>query len=197
MTEKFHKNNDEILSPCISKKLKELLGEKYDYAVAVIIYTEAKSLEFNYSGMAELRDAFHHVKKAIFAKNDTEALEEIINASDHIRRAATESMQDYIESRFVNFIRRKSLPSLYWSKNNKDKLNDLENQLKEYIYQGRMAKPSKEWEQSIAYFKKAEEILDQLDKEIPSINEKKIKLKIFVYFLIGILSGYFLSSINL
>lgn len=197
MTEKFHENYDEILSPSISKKLKELLGEKYDYAVAVIIYTEVKSLEFNYSGMAELRDALHHVKKAIFAENDTEALDEINNASDHIRRAATESMEDYIESRFINFIRRKSLPGLYWSKYNKAKLKDLENQLKEYIYQGRLAKPSKEWEQSIAYFKKAEVILDQLDEEIPSINEKKIKLKIFVYVLIGIFTGYLLSSINL
>ena len=102
MTEKLTINSKETLSPVVYEQLKEVLGEKYDYASTVVTYAEVQSLEFNYTGMAEFRDALTHVKRAIYLDDIAEAQDELNSASEHIRRAAVESMQEYIESRYIS-----------------------------------------------------------------------------------------------
>lgn len=195
MDEKLPNDTHRTLSPQILENLKDVLGEKYDYASSVVTYTEVQSLEFNYTGMAEFRDALTHVKRAVYADDDQIALNELNSASEHIRRAAVESMQEYVETRYVNLRRRMYLPSMYWFKRNTKKIKEMECELKKDLINGRTAKPSKKWLEAIKYFKDAESILDQLEAEISPIDERINYLKIFVYTLIIFLSGYLISTI--
>lgn len=119
--------------------LKDVLGEKYDYAISVVTYVEVKSLEFNYTGMAEFRDALTHVKRAMYANDELTALEELNSTSEHIRRAAVESMQEYVETRYVNLRRRMYLPSSYWFIHSNKKINDLQKELKKKYNRWRLS----------------------------------------------------------
>ena len=99
-------NGRKTLSPAVFEELKGVLGEKYDYATSVVTYAEVQSLEFNYTGMAEFRDALTHFKRAIYEENEDLALDELNSTFEHIRRAAVESMQEYIESKYTNVRKR-------------------------------------------------------------------------------------------
>ncbi len=191
------KSNDsrELPSPQVLEDLKDVLGEKYDYAISVVTYAEVKSLEFNYTGMAEFRDALTHVKRALYTNDERNALEELNSASEHIRRAAVESMQEYVETRYVNLRRRMYLPSMYWFRRNDKRIKELESELKKNIIDGRSAKPSKKWRESIGYFTNAERILDQLEREIPTIDERIYLAKSFVYIMAGLVIGYLIAII--
>lgn len=189
--------NEKNFSSEIIEELKELLGEKYDYATSVVTYAEVQSLEFNYTGMAEFRDALTHIKRAIYEESEKNALGEINSASEHIRRAAVESMQEYVESRYVNFRRNLYIPSSYWLKRNRSEINELEMKLKDCIRLGREVKPSKKWRESISYFKQAEDILEQLEKEVPSINERLERIKFLIFLTIALLTGYLIGIIGL
>lgn len=194
MAEKY---NDcrELPSPQVLENLKDVLGEKYDYAISVVTYTEVKSLEFNYTGMAEFRDALTHVKRAVYTNDERNALEELSSASEHIRRAAVESMQEYVETRYVNLRRRMYLPSMYWFRRNSKRIKELESELKKNIIDGRSVKPSKKWRESIGYFTNAERILDKLEREIPTIDERIYLAKSFIYIVTGLVIGYLIAII--
>lgn len=194
MVEKCN-DSRELLSPQVLEDLKDVLGEKYDYAISVVTYTEVKSLEFNYTGMAEFRDALTHVKRALYTNDERNALEELNSASEHIRRAAVESMQEYVETRYVNLRRRMYLPSMYWFRRNNKRIKELESELKKNIIDGRTAKPSKKWLEAIKYFKDAENNLDQLEEIIPSIDERINFIKTSIFTLIAVLIGYLIATI--
>ena len=100
-------DSEKINSEAILSHIKDVLSdEKYGYAAAVVTYCEAKSRKFLYSGMAEFRDALSHIQRALNAKNEKTLFEETNSASEHIRRAGVESMQEYIESRYDDFDKR-------------------------------------------------------------------------------------------
>jgi len=197
MTEKSTINSKETLSPVVYEQLKEVLGEKYDYASTVVTYAEVQSLEFNYTGMAEFRDALTHVKRAIYLDDIAEAQDELNSASEHIRRAAVESMQEYIESRYINFRRGLYFPNKYWFKFNHNEISDLEHKLKSYLFLGREAKPSKKWLEAIGYFKKSEEVLDQLEKKISPLNQRLKIVSFLFYIILALLTGFLLGSSKL
>ena len=52
--------------------------------------------------MAEFRDALTHIKRALVLEDEEKAILEINSAAEHIRWAAVESIQDYVESKFKN-----------------------------------------------------------------------------------------------
>lgn len=197
MTEKSTINSKETLSPVVYEQLKEVLGEKYDYASTVVTYAEVQSLEFNYTGMAEFRDALTHVKRAIYLDDIAEAQDELNSASEHIRRAAVESMQEYIESRYIYFRRGLYFPNKYWFKFNHNEISDLEQKLKSYLFLGREAKPSKKWLEAIGYFKKSEEVLDQLEKKISPLNQRLKIVNFLFYIILALLTGFLLGSSKL
>lgn len=192
MAEKQPTISSDTLSPDVLKYLKEVLGENYDYAISVVTYTEVQSLEFNYTGMAEFRDALTHVKRAIYTSDSMKAMEELNSASEHIRRAAVESMQEYVETWFVNIRRRLYLPTIYWLKNKSD-IASLQQTVKDNIKMGRELKPAKKWQEAIACFKKAEDALAQLEQKIPSIDERIELAKSLFYVVVGFIFGYLIA----
>lgn len=194
MIEKQSPSSSETLSPEILKNLREVLGENYEYAISVVTYTEVQSLEFNYTGMAEFRDALTHVKRAIYTNDSAKALEELNSASEHIRRAAVESMQEYVETRYVNIRRRLYFPTKYWFKNKED-IAGLEEKVKDNIRRGRELKPVKKWQEAISCFKNAEDAMAQLEQKIPSIDERIYLAKSVTYIIAGLIVGYLIAII--
>ena len=180
---------DETLSPKIYKKLLEVLGDNYQYATQVVTYSEVQGSEFEYMGMAEFRDALTHVKRAISAADESKAFDELNSASEHIRRAAVESMQAYVESKYASIKRRLLLNMV-----NKRHISELEGEIKENIIKGRSAKPVKDWKEAIGYFKKAEKILDQLEDEVPEIDIRVNQLKFLTYLIIAGITGYLIAA---
>ena len=183
-------DGEETLSPKVYKELLEVLGDDYQYAIQVVTYTEVQGLVFDYVGMAEFRDALTHVKRAIAANEEYGAFNELNSASEHIRRAAVESMQAYVECKYASTRRR-----MYLNVRNKKHISELERKIRENIFHGREAKPFKQWKESIGYFKEAETLLNQLDEEIPLINVRVGQFKLLVYLLIAGITGYLIAII--
>lgn len=183
-------NSKKTLSPKVYKKLLDVLGNDYQYATLVVTYSEVQASEFDYIGMAEFRDALTHVKRAIFTGEESVAFDELNSASEHIRRAAVESMQAYVEGKYASIKRR-----LYLNVRNKKYILELEEKIRENIINGRNVKPFKEWKEAIGYFKKAETLLNQLDEEAPLIDMRVNRLKLLIYLLIAGITGYLIATL--
>jgi len=198
-------NTERIDSALLIEELKKVLSdENYDYAAAVVTYSEAKSLDFNYTGMAEFRDALTHIKRAIYSDDEKKVSEELTSSFEHIRRAAVESMQEYVEVKYAEIRRRIYLSNLKsilarYKKPNKEDIMASENIIKDNISNGREAKPRKAWQVAIGYFKKAEAELEKLDKIVPKQEELDYRysetVQTFILVLFGIIIGFFLRSI--
>jgi hypothetical protein len=193
-------SSDSAKSDFILNQLKELLSDDtYGYATAVVTYCETKSLSYNYIGMAEFRDALTHVQRALYEEDESKIYNEINSAAEHIRRAAVESMQEYIELKYAD-IRKRILISDFtlfvarYKKPSKVVLADSENLIKNNIILGREAKPRKEWQEAIGYFRKAEAELEKLDSLLPTVKEVQdqysknslIIIIIVILFLLGV-----------
>ncbi len=85
--------SNKSLSPKILSKLNELLEDVYPIARDSVIYAEVVTGEFNYVGMAELRDVLDHIKRALNTADEEEALKDLEAAYEHLRRGAVESIQ--------------------------------------------------------------------------------------------------------
>lgn len=189
-----------MISSTVESYLKEVLGDTYDYAISVVAYSESKSLDYNYIGMAEFRDALTHVKRAIIVEDDETALLELNSASEHIRRAAVESIQDYVESKFKKVRDRAYTPlPIYYlilHKNPDMKLiKEKEDVIKNCIYKGREAKPGKRWIEAVAYFQEAEKELEDLEKMLPTVRQAKFASSEILLLIASILFGVFLTII--
>lgn len=197
-------STEQIDPALLIDKLKEVLSdENYDYAAAVVTYSETKSLDFNYTGMAEFRDALTHIKRAIYSDDEKKSSEELTSAFEHIRRAAVESMQEYVEVKYAEIRRRIYLSKLksILARYKKPKMKDIissERIIKENISNGREAKPRKAWQEAIGYFKRAEDELDKLDEVVPTQEELDYRYSETVQTIIlisfGIFIGIFLRS---
>lgn len=183
-------NSEKTLSPKVYQKLLEVLGDDYQYATQVVTYSEVQGCGFDYVGMAEFRDALTHVRRAIYATDDSVAFDELNSISEHIRRAAVESIQEYVEDKYVSIKRRS-----YLNVKNKKRVSELEQNIKQNIFRGRESKPFKEWREAIGYFKQAETLLDELDNELPLIDERVDQVKLGVYILIAAITGYLIAII--
>lgn len=184
-------NSNVTLSPEVYKKLLDVLGDNYLYAIQVVTYSEIQGGEFDYIGMAEFRDALTHVKRAIDTDDESVAFDELNSASEHIRRAAVESMQEYVEGKYASIKR-----SLYLNVVNKKHTSELEKKVKENLIYGRSAKPHKNWKEAIGYFKEAEDILNQLEEEVPLIDMRINQLKLLTYLVIAGITGYLVATLQ-
>lgn len=187
------------ISPDVESKIREVLGKNFDYAISVVAYSETKSLIYNYTGMAEFRDALTHVKRAVFADNDNLAISEMDSAAEHIRRAAVESMQEYVETRYKSVRDRAYTPvpkyySILQKGPNIKLIKEKEELIKEYIFKGREAKPQKNWEDAIAFFQKAEEVLIELDMILPTKKQLNFgyaeTILAFVFLIVGMVLAH-------
>jgi len=186
-------NNNSANSEFILSQLKELLSDDtYGYATAVVTYCETKSLNYNYIGMAEFRDALTHVQRAISEDNESKVLSEINSASEHIRRAAVESMQEYVELKYAELRKRILIPEYkyliaQYKKPSKSDLIASETAIKNNIILGREAKPRKEWQEAIGYFRKAEIELEKLEAILPTIKEVQDRYSNRVLICLGVI----------
>lgn len=193
-------NSEEQLESKVYEKLKDILSEdNYGYASDVVTYSEMEGLEFNYTGMAEFRDALTHIKRAIFTNEEAKAMEELNSAFEHIRRAAVESMEEYIETKYANIRKRIDYPTytlwqMSFSRPDRRLVMDFERIIKENIRLGRESKPKKEWQKAIGYFKKAEDELINLDRIVPTIDEINRRLFMSIQIAIILIIGFILGQ---
>lgn len=74
------------LSPKVLSALTELLDEVYPLARDAVIYAEIMTGEFNYVGIAELRNVLEHIRRALNTADEEEALRDLEAAHEHLRR---------------------------------------------------------------------------------------------------------------
>lgn len=181
------------------KKLKDVLSnENYGYSSAVVTYCETKGLIYSYGGMSEFRDALTHVYRALQTTNEDEISDELNSCYEHIRRAAVESIQEYVETKYYK-VRRvtesRGLKVLFSSiltfkKIDWKNVKISENSIREKILMGREAKPRKAWQEAIGYFKQAETEIEELEAKLPTIQEINSRYNAVTLIAIIILSVY-------
>lgn len=149
--------------------------------------------------MLEFRDALTHIKRALFFEDERHALLEINIVSEHIRRAAGDSIQNYVESKFEKIRDRVDTPlPIYYLilyKNPDIKLiKKKENFIKSCIHKGLEAKPKKDWRKSVAYFHEAEKELDELEKILPPIRQLHFTSLELSLVITSIIIGFLLAT---
>jgi hypothetical protein len=179
-------------SEFILEKLRSVLSEDvFDYATTTYIYSETKSLTYNYIGMSEFRDALTHVKRAVNADSEQKVTSEMESAFEHIRRAAVESMQFYVETKFFDLRNRLKNPFLYLFistyKLDWKNIRRTEEEVKELLACARDSKPKTEWREAIGFFYKAETEIEKLDEIIPSKEQISQKSTFFLMILMIVL----------
>ena len=150
--------SDNHLSPPITKELSELLEVYYPIARHSMIYSEVVMGEFNYLGVAELRDVLDHIKRAVNTSNEEEALKDIEAAHEHVRRCAVESMQRAATKTFFDAMQVIRYP--HWTYKillldvpDKKRGRELRMKAMKYIASGRSHKSDKsQWIASIKEF---------------------------------------------
>jgi hypothetical protein len=181
-----------VNSEYVLSKLRSVLSEDiFDYATTAYIYSETKSLTYNYIGMSEFRDALTHVKRAVNADNEQKVASEMDSAFEHIRRAAVESMQFYVEMKYLDLRTRLKSPYLYLFKStytmDRNMIRRADEEIKELLVCARDSKPKTEWQESIGYFYKSDEKMDILNEIIPSKAEINSRLNISIIFVLTII----------
>jgi hypothetical protein len=142
------------LSPKVLKRLREILGEPFIVASGAVTYAEVKSLSYKYKGMAEFRDALTHVGRAISIQDEKKAISELDTAFEHIRRGGVESMQEYVEAKYVDILPRISISEMKCRlvgirPPNKRKIHEANLLIKDTLSKAREAKPHRRWRKSI------------------------------------------------
>jgi len=189
-------DKDIIIPKDCNNHLLEIFGEQYQYARDIIIYGETTTLELQWEGMANMRDAFDHLRNFVFyvQNNNENAKQELIEIDSHIRRAIVETSQNICEHYLDNIIKKINTPRMIYKitfvdipeKNKVDKMLKL---AKNKIRKGRELKPN-QWKEAVKNFKEAEELLKSLNDKYPKPNEAKFKLMMIGLTVLGIIIGY-------
>lgn len=190
-------------SDFVLSQLKDLLSDDtYGYATAVVTYCETKSLSYNYIGMAEFRDALTHIQRAIGEEDQVKILSEINSASEHIRRAAVESMQEYVELKYAEIRKRITIPDykIFISRYkipSRQELAKSEELIKNNLILGREAKPRKEWQEAIGYFRRAESELEKLETALPTVKEVDYRFSNTLLLILIVFSVFWVGLFTL
>lgn len=136
------------------KKYIELMDVEYKLGRFVIYDMFRRKGKHYECSTTDLRDALDHLVKSLFM-NHNKAIEELICAKEHVRRAAVETLQDYVVTKLNQKI------SLLQKKD----INDVQTQkhiseIQQNICFGRYNKSNKTWDRSVLKFYKA---LDQIE----------------------------------
>lgn len=185
---------DKPLSPAVLSTLREIMGHPYHLSRDAVIYSEVVTGELNYKGMGELRDVLEHLQRALNANNEDEALNDLTEAYEHMRRAAVESIQRAATREYFETLNTIKMPSLafraaFLEVPDKDKVRKLRMDAMEKIAKGRSNKADKDkWESSIEDFKSAIENCFELKDMFPSNVEVKFRILNISFGLITIVS---------
>lgn len=172
----------EPISPIVLSTLREIMGHPYHLSRDAIIYSEVVTGELNYKGMGELRDVLEHLQRTINTNNEDEALDDLTEAFEHMRRAAVESVQRAATKEYFETLQAIRIPSLafrvaFLDVPEKGKVRELRMNAMKKIANGRSNKADKnKWENSIEDFKSAIENCFELKDMFPSNIEVKYRL---------------------
>ncbi|TFH46969.1 MAG: hypothetical protein E4G94_01225 [ANME-2 cluster archaeon] len=172
----------EPLSPIVLSTLREIMGHPYHLSRDAIIYSEVVTGELNYKGMGEMRDVLEHLQRTINTNNEDEALDDLTEAFEHMRRAAVESVQRAATKEYFETLQAIRIPSLafrvaFLDVPEKGKVRELRMNAMKKIANGRSNKADKnKWENSIEDFKSAIENCFELKDMFPSNVEVKYRI---------------------
>lgn len=185
---------DEPLSPKVLTTLREIMGHPYHLSRDAIIFSEVVTGELNYKGMGELRDVLEHLQRTINTNNEDEALDDLTEAFEHMRRAAVESVQRAATKEYFETLQAIRTPSLafraaFLEVPDKGKVRELRMDAMKKIATGRSNKADKDkWESSIGDFKSAIENCFELKDMFPSNIEVKYRILTILFGLITTIS---------
>lgn len=186
--------SDDRLSAAVTKKLSELLEGAYPVARNSLIYAEVVTGEFNYLGVAELRDVLDHIKRAVSTSDEEEALKDIEAANEHIRRCAVESVQRAATKTFFDALKVVRYPHwiykvLLLDLPDKERIRDLRMTAMEKIASGRSHKSDKsQWITSLKDFETAIDSCFEIIDMCPSKNQIRFQAFSIVCGIITIVS---------
>ena len=131
--------------------------------------------------MGELRDALEHIQRVINANDEEEALGDITEAYEHLRRCGVESIQHAASEIYLDTIKLVKTPpltlrSLFLEVPDKGRVRELRMNAMEKIAAGRSHKADKDiWMDSIAEFKSAIESCFELQDMYPHKAEVRLR----------------------
>lgn len=182
------------LSPVVLDRLREILGEAYHVSRDATIYSEVVTGEINYKGMGELRDVLEHLQRSINTDNEEDALNDLTEAYEHLRRAGVESVQGAASKVYFDALKTINTPSLALKVAclevpDKGKVRDLRMNAMKNIVEGRSNKADKDkWVLSIRNFTTTIDSCYKLQDMFPSSAEVKYRLFNIAFGIITILS---------
>lgn len=193
--------SDRVVSPIVLERLLELLQEAYPVSRDATIYSEVVMGEINFKGITELRDVLEHINRALNLDNEEEALDNITEAYEHLRRAGVESLQRAAIKEYYDVLNSIRVPN--WGFRfalvdipDRGRVRELRMNAMKHIAEGRIHKSNKgEWLQAIEDFKSAIDCCAELKNMFPSKVETRYRI-LTVASVILTLIGFVLGSIG-
>jgi len=146
------------------EKVYEILIDNYDVARNVILNIWKREGYYYSFIVTEWRDAVDHITKALIHPERI-CVEELICASEHIRRGAMEAMHFYAKKKFEE-IEKITLNSNKLDRKMINRLFDI----KQDIVDARNNKADKTWYRAIDMFNNAIKKMEKIEKELESDN---------------------------
>lgn len=169
-----------VLSEKVAETLKEVLDYPLQGSQNAFVYAEVVTGELVYEGMGEFRDAITHISRALWIADEEEALRNLDEAFEHIRRAGVESIEWAAARQFEYVKRIIQTPSFIFRLiffKRKSEVLEIERQIRRLLLEGREKKSRKDkWVEAILDYKKAIEKTDKLYEMCPSKLEYRYRI---------------------
>lgn len=185
------------LSPKVLSALTELLDEVYPLARDAVIYAEIMTGEFNYVGIAELRDVLEHIRRALNTADEEEALRDLEAAHEHLRRGGVESVQRAATKTYSDALQIIKYPNwvykvLFLEVADEGRVRELRMIARKKIECGRSRKSNKsEWTDALKDFKDAIESSYEIIDKCPNKTKFRSQLFFIICGCITIISGVY------
>ena len=183
------------LPSIVEDELQKALGTPYEIATKVILKYEIDLKTIAWYGLTELRDVTTHIANAVNSNDENEAVLEIKYATEHIRRAALETLHEYACDLFDELKPRLKGSTfkyrlLMLPAPDTKKVQALKERVNGHLLEARLSRGT-DWVKSVDNFYEAINDLKTLSNEVPPISE--VRWRIFG-IIIGILT--IISSIS-
>jgi hypothetical protein len=163
--EDWHYEIDFNKSPLKNKlyieKFSKLIGNNYKIARAILYDVFKKRMSHFHGSIGDLRDALDHIARSLFLDAE-DAIEELICADEHIRRATVESLQECI----LTLLSKKYSVKLHSNcEISNQELMEKIAQIEKNISIARYIKGSKTWFTALNFFYKALDDTERLGEK--------------------------------
>jgi hypothetical protein len=185
----------------VLERLLELLQEAYPVSRDATIYSEVVMGEINFKGITELRDVLEHINRALNVENEAEALDNITEAYEHLRRAGVESLQRAAIKEYYDVLNSIRVPN--WGFRlalvdipDRGRVRELRMDAMKHIADGRIHKSNKgEWLQALEDFKSAIDCCAELKNIFPTKVETNYRILTVISVILTAV-GFVLGAIG-